>query len=442
VVITGLWITGRLFVASVVVRVGGLGRFGVPASILAGLIGLGLGADGLGLVGLDRGVLESIVYHGLGVVFIAVSLQSPPATGATAGSTSIAFAIPVMGGIQGLLGLLAVLVIGGLHPGLGLLAPYGFEQGPGQALAVGSAWESMGLADGAQIGLIYAALGFLWSVVVGIPLVAIGRARGWLSPPTPRAGETAAAHAAKLPAGTLEVLTGQVVAIGVVYLLTYFLLKFLVWAFAGLPDIAAMFWGFHFIGGALIALPVRAVLARRPADNPLDDETLGRIGGLAVDVVTCAALAAVDIGVLKANLGVLLLVSTLAGAVTLWLSVWLARRAFPEEPFEHGLVLFGMATGTLPVGLALLRMIDPELRGSVPSSCVIGSVASTITAAPLYLVVLSIPVQQWPDGYPGAGWLTVGILAVYLVALFVGWRLIGPLRFLRPLLANWPDRPR
>lgn len=278
---------------------------------------------------------------------------------------------------------------------------------------------------------------------MGIPLVALGKARGWISAPTPRVAEASAhAHAARLPPGTLEVLTGQIVAIGVVYLLTFGLLKLLVWAFAGMPGIAAMLWGFHFIGGALVALPVRAVLARRPADNPLDDETLGRIGGLAVDILTCAALAAVEIAVLRANLGVLLLVSTLAGVFTLWLSVWLARRAFPEEPFEHALVLFGMATGTLPVGLALLRMIDPELRGSVPSSCVIGSAGSILTAAPLYLIVLNIPVQRWPEGHPGAGWLTVGLLVAYLVALFVGWRLVGPLRFLRPLGAMWPPGTR
>ena len=40
------------------------------------------------------------------------------------------------------------------------------------------------MIDGGGIGLIFAATGFVHCVLLGVPLVMVGRARGWLSPET------------------------------------------------------------------------------------------------------------------------------------------------------------------------------------------------------------------------------------------------------------------
>ena len=56
----------------------------------------------------------------------------------------------------------------------------------------------------------------------------------------------------------------------------------------------------------------------------------------------------------------------------------------------------------------------------------------------LLLVVLPIPVGQWPDGFPGAVWLSVGILVVYLGIIVLAWWKLGPLQFDKPLMRMWP----
>jgi hypothetical protein len=83
-------------------------------------------------------------------------------------------------------------------------------------------------------------------------------------------------------------------------------------------------------------------------------------------------------------------------------------------------------------------MVDPELRGTVPSSCVIGSVGTIPISAPLYLFIMPFAVTQWGGNYPLMGWVSVGLILAYLVVLVAAWRLVGPLRFRRPLLALWP----
>ena len=67
-------------------RIPALRRLAVPACILAGLLGLALGPDGAGVLPVDRGTLESLVYHGLGIAFIAVALHAHSSSQARTGA--------------------------------------------------------------------------------------------------------------------------------------------------------------------------------------------------------------------------------------------------------------------------------------------------------------------------------------------------------------------
>ncbi|MCB9758644.1 MAG: hypothetical protein H6739_02290 [Alphaproteobacteria bacterium] len=425
-----------------------LRAFGMPDSMVAGVLGLLLGPSVLGIMPLDIAALESIVYHGLAIVFIAVGLQKPPPGTMRKGAVSVVFGIPFFAVLQGAIGLGLVLLLTGIlgetvHPGFGLLLPLGFNQGPGQALSMGKAWEASGLTNGAQVGLIMAAVGFAWAVFMGVPLVAWGRRKGWLSTEGQGSG---AEHGAEEPMpeaepGALEPITGHIAMIGVVYAVTYGLIYAITSALEGKDQLVAMVWGFHFLIGAILALSIRQVLSRTFETYPMHSGLLGRLGGLTVDVVTCAALAAIVIAVLQENLLPIVVITAVGGAVSLLLCVWLGRRAFPEAPFEHVVVLFGVTTGTLPTGLALLRIIDPELRGPAASNVVLGATLAIVLGAPLLLVILPMPVANYPESFPEATWMAFGGVVAYLVFLGVLWRFVGPLRFHGPLTSFWPDPP-
>ncbi|NOY27590.1 MAG: hypothetical protein GXP62_17130, partial [Oligoflexia bacterium] len=260
-----------------------LRRVGLPLAIVAGAVGLLLGDQGLGLFTLQTDLLESVVYHGLAIVFIAVGLAAPSAGGRTAGSRAMAFAIVAMMSTQAVVGLgLVLLFSSAMHPGLGMLLPMGFEEGPGQALAMGASWEGTGLQDGAQIGLIIAVLGYAWSVGAGVPLVIWGRRHGWTAAQRQEADsdppEAAATSSAQ--AGELGVLTTQVAVLGGCYLLTWTICASLSALLVQTPDLAAMVWGFHFIFGAAIAMAVRPLLAGLPGGTPIDDDLMRGVAGL------------------------------------------------------------------------------------------------------------------------------------------------------------------
>jgi ESS family glutamate:Na+ symporter len=416
-------------------------RVGLPLAIVAGSLGLLLGEQALGLFSLDVALLESLAYHGLALVFIAVGLRSPSSGGRSAGARGMAFAIVMIFATQAVLGLGLVLLLDPtLHPGFGLLLPLGFEEGPGQALSTGATWERSGLADGPQVGLIIAVIGMAWCVVIGIPLVIWGRYKGWVSPAssTPATATPEHVRGSESEPGSLDALTTQVALVGLCYLVTWALCSLLGYLFSAVPDIVGLVWGVHFIFGAGVAMGMRPLFARIPGGTPIDDHLMGRVASLTVDVTTCAAIAAVQFAVLQTHWVIIMVVTTIGGVWTLWFSLWIARRAWSEAPFEHALLFFGMSTGTLATGLALLKVVDPEMRSPAAASAAFGSGAAVPGVGLMLLGFLPMTVAGFPEQWPSRGFVMLAAMIGFALVVFVLWRLVGGWRPRRPLLSLWP----
>lgn len=428
-------------------RVPGYRKLALPPAVLAGALALAFGPSGLDLVPLGSHSLEAIVYHGLALVFISMGLQAVGPSGGGLGARSVAIGIPFLTCAQAVFGLLVVLgwsaAIGQLHPGVGLMLPLGFSQGPGQALSMGSAWEQMGMTSGGQIGLTVAALGYLVCIVLGLGMFHAARRFGWADDPghEPLTPDADAAPAPERRTDTgfgLEPLMGQTAVVGTVYLAVFASLVAISGALADKPQLSAMVWGFHFLLAIIFATSVRGALRVLRWDGATDDELLARLAGVAVDLTAAAAIAAIQVEQVAAFVGPIVALVVPGALATLLSCLWLAKRAFPERPFSHALVMFGTMTGTLPTGMTLLRLEDPDLRGPAARSMIVGVALSIVPAAPLLLKLLPMPVLGWPASFPSAVWTTVGLLSAYLVVLGIAWRLLGPLRMVGSPWALWP----
>jgi glutamate:Na+ symporter, ESS family len=456
----GGWVQDLLIIISLIAIAAGLRRniaplqkLGIPDALIAGVLGVVFGPAVLGVLPFSAAHLEVFIYHALALVFITVGLQTPPAGSRSGTARSIAFAIPAIATLQAIVGLVCVLVWnaahGGpeLHTGFGVMLPLGFNQGPGPAMTFGAAWEhEAGMPSGAQIGLIMAALGYAWCCVVGVVLVAWGRHRGWdrakgmaetaTQPTAADPQQQQRAPARRIKHGGLEPLTAQLVAIAIAYLATWLVLELVTPLLPVQHRPTA--WGFHFLIATGFALILRPLAARLPGGNPLDNDLLARTSSTIVDLATCAALAAVSVTVLGQYLAPVLLISTIGGLATLFAAVWMARRAFPTRPFEHGVVTYGSLTGTATTGLALLRMLDPHLEGPAARNYVLAVPLSALLALPL-LLMIQIPVGEFPADYPGTALMVLGMLFAYAVILVLAWRFLAPLRFGKTWWKAWPS---
>ena len=427
-----------------------LKKAALPAAIVAGLLGLAVGPGVLGAVSFETRTLETVVYHCLGLLYVCLTLQAPPKGVRLPGARSFSYAAPVLILAQGALGLLfvlgATLVGTELHPGFGLMLALGFSQGPGQALALGSAWEgSAGFVQGGQAGLLMATLGFLWCSAVGVALFHLGRRRGWARARSGGEGaleglDVTVKRPRALP-GDLDHLSSQLAVVGGVYLLTWGALTALTPLLPD-PGLVERLWGFHFIFALGITLAVRKVLeATGLRDQVVNDETQNRFAGVLIDLAAVCAIAAVRLDLLGDLLGPALLLALLGGACTTAVVLWLAPRVFPNDPFAHMLVLFGMSTGTLPTGLVLLRLEDPGLQSNAARNVVLGMPGAVLFSIPALLLVVPLPIRNFPSDFPGSAWLTAAICLGYAAVIAVLWRSLGPARSVGGVASLWPTTP-
>lgn len=430
-------------------RMPGYRKLALPPAVLAGALALLFGPSGLDIVPLGTHSLEAIVYHGLALVFISMGLQAVGPGGGGLGSRSVAIGIPFLTCAQAVFGLLVVLgwsaTVGQLHPGVGLMLPLGFSQGPGQALSMGSAWEEMGMVSGGQVGLTIAALGYVVCIAFGLAMFHAARRFGWADDPEhgrlASDGDAAPAPGRRTDNGSgLEPLMGQSAVVGTVYLGVFATLVALSGTLDDKPQLAAMIWGFHFLFAIIYATVVRGSLRLLKWEGATDDALLARLAGVAVDLTAAGAIAAIQVEQVAAFIGPIMALVVPGALATLLSCLWLAKRAFPERPFSHALVMFGTMTGTLPTGMTLLRLEDPDLRGPAARSMVVGVALSIVPAAPLLLKLLPMPVFGWPESFPSAVWTTVALLIAYMGLLAVLWRLFGPLRMVGSPFTLWPQQ--
>lgn len=416
-----LWLGTILAVTMLLLRLKPFQKSRIPYSIIAGLIVLFLGPQLIDWLPMDTEALEFVVYHGLALTFIAIGLQAPPEGASSKNTFAMGIAMPMMAVAQGFIGLAIVVLMPlifseSLHPGLGLLLPLGFNQGPGQALSLGEAWSANGLENGGQIGLILAAVGFGWSIVVGIPLVL------WLKKHQGFATHLKDTENDRVIEDDLDSnqLSHSIALVCMVYIACYGVLSLLNGLLESKPGLQSMIWGFHYLIALIIAVGARkgyAALFRKD----IDKSSLQQLANVSVDWVTCAAIAAIQLSVLSQNWLPILLLSAFGLLITLCLVLWWSSRGFTQDRSEHAIVWFGASTGTLPMGLALLRMVDPKLQSSAPSSVALGSMVSLFASIPLLLVIMPYVIDNYPEKHPSASLHTLGFLVLYFVILGVLW---------------------
>jgi ESS family glutamate:Na+ symporter len=417
----------------------GLQRLGLPAAVLAGLLGLLLGPHGPWpvLPAAIEVLWARLPMVLLTLVFGTLLLGKPlppigqlwrPAAAQTLMGLTLGFG-------QYLVGALAVLlVLGpllGVHPLMACLIEVGFEGGHGSAAVMGPIYAGLGFREGSDLGLAMATVGLLSSTVLGGALVVLAQNRGWLMVhlPEPVAVSDALAHQpscplpvplSEQPPGGLSTwlvnlgLAGLAVGVGVL------LLAGLEWAATPLQGtwrtvIDALPVYPLALAGSLL---VRLALERSGRANLVVASQQERIGGVATDLLIAAAMAGLDLPQL-ARYWLPLSVLTLAGlGWNLLVVLVLARRILPIDWFERAVIEFGQATGVAASGLLLLGMADPDNRSeALPAFSVKQLLLQPVLAGGVVTVAAPLAVHNW--GLPvwtevcfgfTALWITLALL--------------------------------
>ena len=368
--------------------------------------------------------MEMITYHTLALGFIAGSLKTTGGkltkkrateifnTGVTTVSTYLVQGVVGMG-----ITMLAAWILPNFFSAAGLLLPFGFGQGTGQAMNYGNIYENQfGFVGGKSFGLTVAALGFLSASIGGVIHLNILKKRGYIK--SKKEQQTAIMENEiqsldEIPMQeSIDKFTVQVALIVLAYLLAYILM----WLLGNiLPGMRAVIYGFNFLLGVLAATLVKGVLnglkkkgiAKREYTNNF---LLTRASNFFYDIMVVAGIAAIRLDLIDDYWGILLILGVVGLVITYAYNRVVVNVLFKEYKEEQFLAMYGMLTGTASTGVILLREIDGDFKTPVSDNLVYQNFPAIAFGFPIMLLATLAPVKPV---------LTLILLTLFLLVMNV-----------------------
>ncbi len=401
--------------------------------------------------------LGAMVYHLLSISFIAMTLRRSPEKQVKEnhGIMATAIAIVFQYGLQASVGLLLTLFfistyIPDLFPSMGFFIPLGFALGPGQSYAIGEGWAAFGFEDGGSVGLTFAAIGFLFACFGGVGLINYGIRKDWISADKKETIQKQGIRTGVLPrqrkkplgmylttdSEAIDSLSYTAAMVFVVYFLSYLFLKLISYLLSFIgplgEELAVNLWGINFVFAAITAILAKQLIKFFKMQYTIDNHALTRIAGFSVDVMVAAAVGAISIVVVMRYWVPIVVMSVTGGVLVLITVPWMGSRIFKDHRFDRLMILYGGMTGTMPTGLALLRVIDPDFETPAASDYMFSSAVVFVICIPLILGI-NLPAYTYTTGNPLYFWLGLAISLTYVLIGFIGFLVSAKKRaFMKP----------
>ena len=351
--------------------------------------------------------LEVITYHCLALGFVASTLKAGGGkltkqrtneilnTGVTTVSTYLLQAFVGFG-----ITLVVAMIVEGFFPAAGILLPFGYGQGTGQAMNYGNIYEQeFGFMGGKSFGLTIAALGFLSASLGGVAHLYVLKKKGHI---LDRGRSDSALDMGEIQGEgeipmqeSMDKITVQLALIA----LAYFIAQLLMIVLGNLiPGMKSVIYGFNFLLGVAAAAIVKAVLnflnrkglVRRKHTN---DFLMTRCSNFFYDLMVVAGVAAIRLGILESYWGIMLVLGVVGLVITYIYNLFVAKKLFPEYPQEQFLMMYGMLTGTASTGIILLREIDGDFKTPAADNMVYQNLPAIALGFPMMLLATLAPVK-------------------------------------------------
>ncbi len=361
-------------------------RLFLPASIIAGFIGLVLGPSIFGqylfsVIPQDMvsswshlpGRLINVVFACL---FLGISIPSLRTIWREGGPQLCYGWLVGMGQYVVGLGITMVLLtpVFKVPYYFGCLLEIGFSGGHGTAAGMKEAFSDLAFSAGSDLGLMSATVGVVSAVVFGMLLINIAARRGYtriIKSPKKLALESdrgLVPETRRIPGSfntvspdALEPFAFHAAFVGLAILIGWFILTGIKSLSAGMkPDLFRSFplFPLAMIGGIIIQFAaLKTGLARY-----FDRRTFDRILGMALDFLVVSAIASIKLDVFLAYFWPFSILMLVGLAWVISCTWFIAPRMLPDAWFERSITEYGMQTDVTALGLLLLRVADPHFE--------------------------------------------------------------------------------
>lgn len=399
----------------------------IPAPITAGLLGLLLGPEVLGIMPFSDALGDYSTLL-IAVVFAAMPYSMSFASRDISKAKNMwSYSSGMFLGQWGLFVLIGVLIfvpVFGTADWFGMILPVGFVGGFGTAAAIGGALDSIGIEEAASLGFTSATVGTLAAIVGGIIFSNWGIKTGRTStlpeklPWELRSGEIrkksmqpSIGNATTNPS-SIEPLALHGGFIAVTVTIAYIIQQFVQDQF---ESISIPLFALAFLVG--IGGRIFLTVIKRP--EYLDQTTVKSISGASTDFLIAFGVASI-VPAAVASYWVPLLILFVLGVVYCTVFFFFVSPVFfGEKWLERGIFSWGWATAAVATGIALLKIVDPELKSGALDEYGIAYVGY----APIEIAVnIFAPIAVIAGFTLGFGAITmVAALVILAIPFFLGW---------------------
>ncbi len=422
-------IVGILLVVATIIRLKlkFLQKIFIPASLLAGVIGLILGPYALKIIPQDMmssigalpGRLITIVFA---CMLLGIQKKENDKTmlrDTMAGLGWLWSCSFMQVGIPAILCAFILIPIFGVNPLFASLTEIGFAGGHGTAGGMAQVFEEMGWQDGASLGSTMATVGLLCGIIGGMIIINLGVRKNYtkvlVNIPTSQVhneiypeGSREASSYKTIDQDVVESFAFHIGIIGIAILIGRAIVvgfKFIFTA-KSLP-----LFPFAMIGGWII----NSIVQKTPLKDLFDRKTFQRIQGVALEILIVCAMAAIKIPIVVAYFLPILITTISVMLLMLVWFFWLSPRIFKDAWFEQGIIRFGTFCGVSAVGYMLLRTTDPQMETNAGSIYALGSPFMSP------FIGGGLVTSMWPSLIASMGVLTFGLIScgISIAILFI-----------------------
>lgn len=401
----------------------------IPPSLLAGLLGLAMGPNGLGWIPFSNelGTYAAIL---IALVFAALPLSSPKVSfKEVSGRVGPMWAYAQLGmlmqwAIAGLFGLLVLkLIWPELNDAFGIMLSTGFYGGHGTAAAIGSSFEGLGWDEARSLGMTTATVGVICAIIGGLIMIkwaAKNKQTAFITdfkdlPDELRSGllpeeKREAIGKATTSSISIDSLTFHAALIFVVALLGYSASQGVKLFY---PQLELPVFSCSFILGLIL----KQFFDKTNVSHYICPQTTQRLSSSFTDVLVACGVASIKLGVVV-KYALPLIVLILFGVIMVWaITFYFGRRLAKTYWFERTIFAWGWWTGTMAMGIALIRIVDPKLASKAMDDYAL----AYLPIAPVEILLITFVPICFINGL--GVWMMLGCLVLSLLIMLLAWKM-------------------
>lgn len=401
----------------------------IPPSLIAGTLGLILGANGLQWLPFSNqlGTYSAVL---IALVFASLPLASPKfSMNEVKGRVGSIWAYAQLGmllqwSIAGLFGLLVLSVVWpNLNPAFGIMLPTGFYGGHGTAAAIGAAFNNLGWEDATSLGMTTATVGIVLAIVVGLMFIKMAARRGDTCfikdfselPHDLRTGLIPKERRESAGESTTSSIAVDSLAFHLAFIFVIAFIGYLI--SVGVKSYAPKLELPVFSCAFIVGLLSKKLFDKTGVTEYICPQQTNKLSGTFTDLLVAFGVASIKMSVVLKYAAPLIMLMVFGVGLVWVITFYLGRRLSKTYWFERSIFAWGWWTGTMAMGLALLRIVDPKMQSKVVDDYAL----AYLPIAPVEILLITFVPVLFVNGF--GLWVLLAALALSVVIMLIAQKL-------------------